>query len=194
MAISTFGANEIVTRGNVNNRITAINNMFPLSIANGGTGGTTKHEARTNLSVLSPWLLYNNTNSGTTGNITFDIPSGYELHDFLYLEFYYSNSADGINSDDGIMMSKVYRWSQDGHNFNNRINLVTTSVSTTDRIYFNIYSVRYSIEIDNGPKGKAIKSDTHRHYAQIDSYGNCSVAPTDNTNNIYVWRVVGYKY
>ena len=53
MAISTFGANEIVTRGNVNNRITAINNMFPLSVANGGTGGTTPHDARTNLGVFT---------------------------------------------------------------------------------------------------------------------------------------------
>lgn len=195
MAISTFGANEIVTRGNVNNRITAINNMFPLSIGNGGTGGSTAKSARENLDVLSTSILYS-SETGTNGNITFNIPSGYELHDFKYLEFYYSNAADTSYTDDGMMMAKVYRWSSSGHTFNNRINLVTTSVSTTDRTYFNIYSVRYSIEINGSDIGKAMKSTGttgHNYYAQIDSYGNCYVSQVDDANDIYIFRVVGYK-
>lgn len=226
MAIQEFETNEIVSRTAVNSRIQDINGMFPLSVANGGTGqstftsgnillgngtggisststlplskggtgGTTAQDARTNLGVFSSSVLYNSTTSGTRGDITFNIPSGFELHDFYWLEFYYSNKKDTSSGDDGIMISKVYRWSSSGHNFDNRINLMSTSVSTTDRTYFNVYTVRYSIEINGTNKGKAMKSAAHSYHIQADSYGNCGVYANDADNDIYVWRVVGYKH
>ena len=40
MAISTFEADEIVARANVNQRINQANAYFPVSVANGGTGQT----------------------------------------------------------------------------------------------------------------------------------------------------------
>lgn len=52
MSISEFEANEFVTRNNVNSRITAINNMFPVSVTNGGTGATTSQEALYNLDLV----------------------------------------------------------------------------------------------------------------------------------------------
>lgn len=68
MAIDLFQADEIVSRTNVNQRLTDIKDMFPVSIANGGTGGTTATLARTNLGVMSPTELYYNA-SGTSGTV-----------------------------------------------------------------------------------------------------------------------------
>lgn len=68
MAIDQFAANELVSRTNVNSRITQANAYFPVTVANGGTGGTTASAARTNLDVYTPVLLYENA-SGTTGTV-----------------------------------------------------------------------------------------------------------------------------
>ena len=58
MAITAFQANELVTRANVNSRLTEIDNSintlngkFPVSIENGGTGGTTASAACVNLGI-----------------------------------------------------------------------------------------------------------------------------------------------
>lgn len=67
MAIEQFTATELVTRTNVNARITQANDYFPVTVANGGTGGITATAARTNLDVYTPVLLYENSqgNEGT---------------------------------------------------------------------------------------------------------------------------------
>lgn len=68
MAIDLFQADEIVSRTNVNQRLTDIKDMFPVSVANGGTGGSTATLARTNLGVMSPTELYYNA-SGSSSTI-----------------------------------------------------------------------------------------------------------------------------
>lgn len=69
MAIEQFTATELVTRTNVNARITQANNYFPVTVANGGTGGVTATAARTNLDVYTPVLLYENS-QGNHGTVT----------------------------------------------------------------------------------------------------------------------------
>lgn len=82
MTIAQFEANELVTRANVNSRITQANSYFPVSITNGGTGGTTATAARTNLGVYTPVLLYENS-SGNLGTIVLpDSAANYEFLDF----------------------------------------------------------------------------------------------------------------
>lgn len=59
-------------------------NMFPVSVANGGTGATTATSARTNLDVMHATTLYSNA-SGTNGTITLsDNVSNYSIIRFYY--------------------------------------------------------------------------------------------------------------
>ncbi len=68
MSITEFAADEIVSRANVNSRITQANAYFPVSIADGGTGGTSATNARTNLGVMTETALYYNVD-GTSNTI-----------------------------------------------------------------------------------------------------------------------------
>lgn len=67
MAISTFEADEIVARANVNQRINQANAYFPVSVANGGTGQT---------SLSSGQILLGNGTSGITSTATLPISKG----------------------------------------------------------------------------------------------------------------------
>lgn len=67
MAISTFEADEIVARANVNQRINQANAYFPVSVANGGTGQT---------SLSSGHILLGNGTSGITSTATLPISKG----------------------------------------------------------------------------------------------------------------------
>ncbi len=197
-AIPTFAANEVVSRGNVNSRITGFNNLFPLSIANGGTNAITEHGIRYNINVMETRVLYDNTNGGTSGDITFNLPSGTSLKDYRYLEFYYSNKAEGIY-DDGFHVSKVYRWQQSSSQtitrFNNTIGLTLCGATHSgDNTYFILCTTRYNIETQSGDaySGKAIKLTNKSFYVSFGDNG-CSRHPVDSNNNIWVFRVLGYK-
>lgn len=67
MAISTFEADEIVARANVNQRINQANAYFPVSVANGGTGRT---------SLTSGQILLGNGTSGVTGTGKLPVTKG----------------------------------------------------------------------------------------------------------------------
>jgi hypothetical protein len=67
MAISTFEADEIVARANVNQRINQANAYFPVSVANGGTGKT---------SLTSGQILLGNGTSGITSTATLPVTKG----------------------------------------------------------------------------------------------------------------------
>ena len=67
MAISTFEADEIVARANVNQRINQANAYFPVSVANGGTGKT---------SLTSGSILLGNGTSGITSTSYLSVSKG----------------------------------------------------------------------------------------------------------------------
>lgn len=67
MAIDLFDADEIVSRSNVNQRLTDIKGMFPVSVANGGTGQST---------LSSGEILLGNGTSGITSTATLPISKG----------------------------------------------------------------------------------------------------------------------
>ena len=53
MSVTEFQSTDLVTRLNVNEKIQQINSLFPVSIANGGTGATTAEEALTNIGAAA---------------------------------------------------------------------------------------------------------------------------------------------
>lgn len=174
------------------NGTAGITSTATLPVSKGGTGGTTEHNARVNLGVLAPYVLYSN-NNGTNGDITFSLPTGYELVDFKYLEFYFSNKANdggGIPSDDGMCCSKIYRWNPSGSRFDNIINLEINAGTKTDKIYFKVMSTRYSIGTTNANKNKAIRNNNKSFTLSFDSGGTWGLS---QGADIYVFKVIGYK-
>jgi hypothetical protein len=119
MSVTEFQTNEIVSMSGVNSRIQEINNMFPVSVNNGGTGrqelaagqiligngtsgiigtsilpitkggtgGTDKKTARTNLDVFTRANLYKNT-SGSSGTINLSS----SISNFREIEILYKNT------------------------------------------------------------------------------------------------------
>ena len=85
MSVTEFQISEIVSMSGVNSRIQEINNMFPVSVNNGGTGQTSLEGIRSSLNLKKFTILYNNPN-GTAGTIQlYDSITNYD-----YIDIYYS--------------------------------------------------------------------------------------------------------
>lgn len=97
MSVTEFQSTDLVTRLNVNEKIQQINSLFPVSIANGGTGATTASGAKTNLGFFTSTILYSNS-SGSSSTITLSSSAA----DYDYIEFYYFKDSNQIIS------SKIY--------------------------------------------------------------------------------------
>jgi hypothetical protein len=105
MSVTQFTANEYVTRNNVNSRvteinndITAINNKFPVSVSNGGTGQT---------SLTSGEILLGNGTSGITSTATLPVSKGGTGQTSLNSgEILLGNGTDGISSTSYLSVSK----------------------------------------------------------------------------------------
>ena len=67
MSVTEFQTNEIVSMSGVNSRIQEINNMFPVSVNNGGTGQT---------SFMAGQVLLGNGNNALTSVATLPVTSG----------------------------------------------------------------------------------------------------------------------
>jgi hypothetical protein len=165
MSADLFEANELVSRSNVNDRITAINGMFPVSIADGGTGSNTATGARTNLAVMTGVQLYYNA-SGTQSTIQLDDSSA----NYSYLEIYYMNDDDKtscvkIDNPNGksVELSMIAYW-------NGLMYLRTAVVSIS---------------------GTSITwNSNYIGWATVGANGTT----TYNNNLIYITKIVGYKY
>ena len=177
MAITAFQATELVTRANVNSRLTevdnaltAVNNKFPVSIANGGTGGTTATAARTNLDVMKAVNIYTNY-SGAQGTISFD--TGYTASEFSYLEIYYFvDAASGT-------------WLRNSM----KMRASTGTNANMVAMYYDGSTFRcYTRSVTINDTGLSLASNTRGQY----SFKTSSAVST--TDNLYITNIVGYKY
>ena len=83
ISVSEFELDEIVSLGSVNNRCKQFNQMFPVSIANGGTGATNTAQARKNLGIYK--MEYINY-SGSDGTYTLST----SINNYSYIRIYYT--------------------------------------------------------------------------------------------------------
>lgn len=171
MAVTQFEANEIVSRANVNQRITQMNAYFPVSVTNGGTGGTTKTAARTNLEVLTAVVLYNNS-SGTQGTVSLsDYTSGYS-----YLEIYY------MDLDRTVSHYCVRVDSPRG------LDVGLTGASYISGTSYNGYYA-YTSQIHVSDTSLTWRSNKNGYF-----YNENGTRGDSPGNKISITRVVGYKY
>ncbi len=153
-----------------NTIVGAINevNSKIIPISQGGTGGTTAINARTNLEVMKATALYNN-DSGTNGTITLS----QDLSNFDYLDVFFK--ADGGNfsskriySPDGksihLCLSAAYSPTNTFMIFASLITCVGTSVTWNN---------------DNDVFFAVNTSDTHTFNFE---------------RNLYIYKIVGYSY
>lgn len=98
---------------NIVSSINEVNGKFPISIANGGTGGTTATEARTNLGVRTAEQLYYNAD-GSAGTI--ELSSSIENYDML--QIFYWSYHDG-------------KWLDSKTIYNNHVSSVTAALNAT---------------------------------------------------------------
>lgn len=166
MAVTEFQATDLVTRSNVNEKIQQINALFPVSVANGGTGGTTASAARTNLEVMKAYTLYENS-SGTQSTITLsDSSANYE-----YIEIYFRDNSSCCE------FSKVY-------NPNGvAITLSTIKVSSNyDRVWIKPSVISIS--------ENTITFTIEACRATLMKSNEITIT---NTSNIWICKIVGYK-
>lgn len=152
-----------------------INAKFPVSVANGGTGGTTATEARTNLGVRTAEQLYYNAD-GSAGTIA--LSSNIENYDMLQI-FYWTYYNYGKWLDSQIIYNAHVTYVASSLNAT-----ISTTYSTTKK-RIKLYS--HSIFIDGdtltwGDTYTANLTDT-----------DLSVVDTE-ANTFKISRVFGYKY
>lgn len=143
-------------------------NMFPVSVANGGTGGTTATSARTNLDVMHATTLYSNA-SGTNGTITLsDNVSNYSIIRFYYIGNVARQSCD-VDVDTLANREVCLQV-----NYCNSAQVATWSKSCLLSVSGNTitFSRNTSVKIDSN----GVSFDT------------------TTTERMYILKVVGYKY
>lgn len=178
MAITEFQATDLVTRLNVNEKIQQINSLFPVSVANGGTGATTANGARTNLGFSTSTNLYTNL-SGTFSTIT--LSSSISNYDAIGIYYFWDKSSASSSNYIQILPSYgklTLTWivpPTDGNGVQISSYEIAVSGST---ITFASYSLYKCIYI------------TASSTSQDDNFfsGNYSL------HTPYITKVVGYKY
>lgn len=178
----TVGALTDLTTTDQSSIVGAINEIdgkFPVAIADGGTGGTTATEARTNLGVMTGAQLYYNA-SGSTGTITLsDNVSNYNIIDICFFVPVLSSNWYG--------MSSIYTDGAESFNTSLTINISSfRNPSTTNDPRVNAFASNLSIS------GTSLtRMSTNRAYV-TNNITPVVESTTDETTKIY--KVVGYKF
>lgn len=139
MSVTEFGANEIVSRSNVNNRvtqinndITAVNNKFPVSVANGGTGQT---------SLTSGEILLGNGTSGISSTATLPVSKGGTGQTSLGSGYILlGNGTSGITTTSTLPVSKGGTGSTTPYGAANQLGLVGGVINVSGETYSSFIS------------------------------------------------------
>lgn len=200
MAISTFEADEIVARANVNQRINQANAYFPVSVANGGTGQT---------SLSSGQILLGNGTSGITSTATLPVSKGgtgsttisearstLDVYKITALYINDSGTTNTITLSSSIQnfnYIEIFTRNNDGHRMSVKFRVNATApviclLSATTYDYAQ-YTPAIALKCSNVKvSGKTI---TWNEQANSDlRYGVSTIAASD----IKIYRVVGYSY
>lgn len=167
--VSLFEENTKINRDDINKRLTQASALFPVPVANGGTGCTTAGAARHMLGGDGRTVHYKNA-SGTTSQINFSRASGY----LARLGIYYG--ADNVKK--YIELPPAKNTWDTYHTIINMQYLASNGdllIRTTDLVYG--YS---SVSVSSERSG-------NRCY-RFTASGNTSYT----TENIYIYEVVGY--
>lgn len=175
MSADLFASNEIVSRSNVNDRITAINNMFPVSVDNGGTGGTSATAARTNLEVMTGVQIYYNA-SGTTGTIAL-----YQsIANFQIVEIFFTIPVGAI----------TYSGSTRVYNGGDAYALTTMTLNAggtySSQVRVRVFACSAELSADSITRPR-----DQRAYI---TGTNTTIAEATTTDTPLIYKVVGYKY
>ena len=200
MAISTFEADEIVARANVNQRINQANAYFPVSVANGGTGQT---------SLSSGQILLGNGTSGITSTATLPVSKGgtgsatisearstLDVYKITALYINDSGTTNTITLSSSIQnfnYIEIFTRNNDGHRMSVKFRVNATApeiclLSATTYDYA-LYTPAIALKCSNVKvSGKTITWDEQ---ANSDlRYQVSTIAASD----IKIYRVVGYSY
>lgn len=151
-----------------------INAKFPVSVANGGTGGTTATEARTNLGVRTAEQLYYNAEGSAA---TIELSSSIENYDML--QIFYWTYHDG-------------KWLESKTIYNNHVSSVTAVLNAT-----------FSAALSSKPNRLLLYSHNIFINGDTLTWGNMYTANLTDTdlsvvdteaNTFKISRVFGYKY
>lgn len=170
----TIGNLTDLTTTNKTNVVASINEVnakFPVSIANGGTGGTNAIDARFNLELQKEYSLYTNT-SGTQSTI--------ELSDSIYnydsIKVYFRDDNWCFNS------IQTLRTASDTPL---QISFSLSSVSSAGKLYVKAAQIQLS----------GINVTWHAdHHGSFGFKNNESIQGDPSTNSLYILKITGFKY
>lgn len=180
MAIDLFQADELVSRANVNQRLTDIKDMFPVSIANGGTGGTTATLARTNLDVMTGVQLYYNA-SGYHGSI----PLSDTIANYSKIEIFFLFNEPNVRDSNAL-------WTNGASSMIASLTVgYSLKESSEPRIrFFNSVVTLSANTLTFGNESYC----TLRPKNTTSSSGTVTVGDNSSYGTLVIYKIVGYKY
>ena len=201
MSVTEFEANEIVSRTGVNSRIDEINNMFPLTVGNGGTGKT---------SLTSGQILLGNGTSAITSTATLPVSKGgtggtttktarTNLDVFTVTPLYSNTSGSSgtitlSSSIQNFNYIEIFTRNNDQRRMSLKfkVNATSPKMSLISATVFDI--AQYTPAIALKCSNITVSGTTITWDEQANSELRSNSVTTTATSDIKIYRVVGYSY
>lgn len=161
---------------NIVSSINEVNGKFPVAIANGGTGGTTVTEARTNLGVRTAEQLFFNADGSAS---TIELSSSIENYDMIQIFYFTYREVSG-------------RWLESSTIYTNHAPSVQTSLSAVFATTYNTTQKRIKLySCDVYLSGDQLTWG----YMYTADLTDTTVSVNNTTEDTFkITRVLGYKY